>query len=142
MMIILDTNVISELMRPKPTAVVAEWTNRQPQESLCVCAATIYELEFGIARLIKPEPKQRLRDAWDRVRQLFKSQQFIAIDETAATIAADIKAGLVGTRDHADILDCLIAGVAIRHNAILATRNLKHFPRDRLIVVDPWEAGD
>ena len=137
-MIILDTNVVSALMQPRRNSRLDAWVRANESEGLFICVTTVYEIEFGLARLRKPEPKRMLHDAWNGVLRQFPQERILVVDRIAAKYGAEIKAGVTGTRDHADNCDCLLAGVAITCQATLATRNLKHFPRDRLKIVDPW----
>ena len=134
-LIVLDTNVVSELMRPRPNAQVIA----RLQAFLVLCAPVLYEVRFGIDRLISAEPKARLGAAWDGVFAQFGDERVLPVNAAAARYAAEVKASKTGTRDHADVIDCMIAGVALAHGAAVATRNTEHFPRERIEIIDPWE---
>jgi toxin FitB len=139
-LIILDTNVVSELMRPRPDArVIGSLRPLQPQ--LMLCAPVVYEVHFGIDRLQSAEPKARILDLWNNVFAQFGDARVLPIDAAAARYASEVKASKTGSRDHADIVDCLIAGIAIAQNAVVATRNARHFPIDRVEILDPWTAS-
>jgi toxin FitB len=137
--IILDTNVVSELMRPRPNPLVAA-SLRLWQPRLMLCAPVLYEVSFGIHRLQSAEPKARLSNAWNGVFAQFGDERVLPFDAAAARFASEVKASKTGTRDHADIIDCQIAGIAIAQNAVIATRNGQHFPVDRIEILDPWTA--
>jgi toxin FitB len=138
-LIILDTNVVSELMRPRPDPRVIG-SLRPLQAQLMLCAPVLYEVSFGIDRLQKAEPKTRLLNLWNHVFAQFGDARVFPLDAAAARYASEVKASKTGSRDHADIIDCQIAGIAIAQNAVVATRNVRHFPNDRIEILDPWTA--
>lgn len=136
-MIILDTNVVSELMRPEPAPQVAGWIRRRDRRELRMTAITLAEIRYGIARLPDGRRKQVLRDAADDIFRAF-SDQVLPVDEAAAEQYAVI----ASTRERAGKpiagFDALIAAVCRSRGAALATRNLPDFDGTGIDVIDPW----
>ena len=141
-MIILDTNVLSELMRPQPTPVVAAWAKNQKWSSIYTTTVTAYEINFGIGRLPEGAKKRLLQQIWQDVRNEFLDGRFLVLDTAASARAAEmrIKANAEGHNNN-DISDVLIAGIAARHDACIATRNTKHFGALGARLINPWDAG-
>mgnify|MGYP000854537644 FL=1 len=140
--ILLDTNVLSELMRPVPDPRVLGWFSRQGTTRLWISAVTKAEILYGIGLL----PAGKRRDALETAaRQMFEfdfSGGFLAFDEEAAGFYASVvlgrrRAGLTTTTE-----DAQIAAIALCRKLPLATRNTRDFALiDGLSVVDPWGAG-
>jgi predicted nucleic acid-binding protein len=140
-MIILDTNVVSELMRPDPAPQVAAWVRRRDRRELRMTAITLAEIRYGIARLPAGRRKQILLDTADDIFRGF-SEQVLPVDEAAAEQYAVI----ASTRERAGRpiqgFDALIAAVCRSRNAALATRNRPDFDGTGIDVVDPWITAD
>lgn len=136
-MIVLDTNIISELMRSAPAAPVVAWVDRQPAEEVCTTSVTLAEVRYGIARL----PAGRRRDLLDAVADdVFGGfeEQVLPFDAGAAAHYARI----VVERERAGTpisgFDAQIAAVCRTHRAGLATRNTDDFDGLGLDLVNPW----
>lgn len=137
-MIVVDTNVLSELMRPAPARPVLAWFGATPAARLCVTTITLAELLAGVALL----PRGRRRDALDAaVRSMFEDDfagRTLVFDDLAASHYADI----VAKRRHAGppiaTLDAQIAAIARSRGAAAATRNVGDFGGCGVVVVDPW----
>ncbi len=136
-MIVLDTNVLSALMRDRPDEAVLSWMDRQPQSSIWTNSITILEIQTGLQ--IMPAGKKRVSLSEDFERLLDRLDHRIAVfDEDAARRAADLtavrrKKGRVG-----ELRDTMIAGIVLAHRASLATRNVTHFADIPATVIDPW----
>jgi toxin FitB len=139
-MIVIDTNVASELMRSPPSPVVREWAEAQPLAELRATAITVAEIRYGLERLPEGRRKKRLRVAADEVFTAF-SDYIIPFDAEAAACYALV----VAHRDRIglpiDGFDAQIAAICRSHGATLATRNVKDFQETGITVVDPWQAG-
>jgi predicted nucleic acid-binding protein len=137
--IILDTNVLSALMRDAPDQSVTSWMNRQPSHSIWTNAITILEIRTGLQ--IMPAGKKRISLSEDFERLLDRiDHRIAAFDEPAARFAAELtglrqKKGRVG-----ELRDTMIAGIVLAHHASLATRNVTHFADISATVVNPWNA--
>ena len=126
-MIVLDTNVLSALMRSSPDAVVVEWLDRQPADSVWLTSITVFEARFGLALLPKGRRRNGLERAFDRVLTEDLSSRVLTLDEMAAVTAAQIAADRQRAGRIVDLRDTLIAGIAQARRATIATRNTRHF---------------
>ena len=139
-MIILDTNVLSALMRTTPDVAVVNWLDRQPADSIWVTSVTVFETRFGLALLPRGKKRAGLERAFDRVLTEDLANRVLDFDSAAATIAAKFAADQQRAGRVADFRDTLIAGIAQARRATLATRNIRHFEGLDVPVVDPWAA--
>ena len=139
-MIVLDTNVLSALMRTAPDDVVVEWLDRQPADSVWITSITVFEARFGLALLPKGRRRSGLERAFDRMLTEDLSNRVLALDEGAATTAAQLAAERRRTGRIVDLRDTLIAGIAQARRATIATRNTRHFDGLDVPVVNPWRA--
>ncbi len=140
-MIVLDTNVASELMRPRPQSLVQEWTLRYPPLSLYATAVTFAEIRYGIERLPPGRNRDRLSAASTEVFASF-SDKVLPFDQTAAEHYGDI----VATRERAGrpigVPDAQIAAICRAAGASLATRNRSDFEGTGIELVDPWASAE
>jgi predicted nucleic acid-binding protein len=138
--IILDTNVLSALMRTAPDAVVVTWLDRQPADSIWLTSITVFEARFGLGLLAKGRRRTSLERSFDRVLDEDLSNRVLDFDQAAAAAAAQIAAERQRSGRVADLRDTLIAGIALARRATIATRNVRHFVGLDVPVVDPWKA--
>jgi predicted nucleic acid-binding protein len=138
--IVLDTNVLSALMRTNPDAVVVDWLDRQPADSVWLTSITVFEARFGLALLPKGRRRTGLERALDRVLTEDLSSRVLTLDEMAAVTAAQIAANRQRAGRIVDLRDTLIAGIAQARRATIATRNTRHFEGLDVPVVDPWHS--
>ncbi len=135
---VLDTNVVSELMRPAPNAAVLAWLNNQPADTLWLNSVVVSELLYGIARL--PDGKRRAQMA-QTVRSMLDedfSGRVLPFDLEAAVVYADLVAMRERQGLPMDVADAQIAAICLAHGAALATRNTKHFEGLGLTLMNPW----
>ncbi len=125
-MILLDTNILSEPMRPSPNKGVISWLDQQIVTDLFICAITKAEIELGIALLSESKRKQSLFAAAQEIFNSF-SDRCLAFGATEASIYAEIIAATRKKGITMSIEDALIAAVAVSNNFTLATRNIKDF---------------
>jgi hypothetical protein len=138
--IVLDTNVLSALMRTNPEAVVVEWLDRQPADSVWLTSITVFEARFGLALLPKGRRRTGLERAFNRVLTEDLSSRVLTLDEMAAVTAAQLAADRRRAGRLVDLRDTLIAGIAQARRATIATRNTRHFEGLDVPVVDPWRS--
>lgn len=137
--VLLDTNVLSELMRPQPSSAVLDWFAQQEGAEFYTSAITQAEMLLGVALL----PGGKRRDAVaDAVEQMFE-QEFTGRCLPFDELAAHEYAALVATRNKAGMPisteDAQIAAIALRNGFALATRNTKDFRKiSELDLLDPW----
>jgi predicted nucleic acid-binding protein len=138
-MIILDTNVLSALMRTSPDVAVVSWLDRQPADSIWVTSITVFEARFGLALLPRGRKRLGLEAAFERVVEEDLENRVLDFDAAAAASAARLAVNRKSAGRAADLRDTLIAGIAARR-ATIATRNTRHFEGLDVPVVDPWKA--
>jgi predicted nucleic acid-binding protein len=139
-MIILDTNVLSALMRTVPDAHVVVWLDRQPAESVWITSITLFEAYLGLALLPSGRRRRTLEAAFARLQQEDLENRVLDFDSAAATEAASLAAARQKNGRPVDLRDTQIAGIALARRATLATRNVRHFRDLRILIVDPWAA--
>ena len=137
-MILLDTNVLSELMKPAPEASVVRWVDDQLVDTLYISAITRAEVELGIALLPEGRRKQQIADA---AQQMFVqlSGRCLVFGETAAVQYGQLVAVRTKNGRPITVEDAQIAAIALAGGLRLATRNEKDFADiPGLVVVNPW----
>jgi toxin FitB len=139
--IILDTNVLSALMRTEPEAVIADWLDLQPAESIWITSITLFEARLGLALLPKGRKRQALEVAFGRLLEEDLGNRVLDFDSIAATEAAFLAAARQRTGRPIDMRDTQIAGIALARRATLATRNVRHFQDLNVPVINPWETA-
>ena len=139
-MIILDTNILSALMRTAPTAPVVAWLDRQPAESVWITSITLFEARLGLALLPPGRRRHTLEAAFARLLTEDLENRVLDFDSAAATEAASLAATRQRNGRLVDMRDTQIAGIALARRATLATRNIRHFADLKISVVDPWTA--
>jgi predicted nucleic acid-binding protein len=137
-MIVLDTDVLSAVMRREPVPTVVAWLDRQPSESVWITALTVFEIRFGIGTLPAGRRRQQLEDAFDRVVVEDLQGRVLPFDQEAAHEAAGRAAGRRAAGRPVDFRDVESAGIVAARRATLATRNVRHFADLDVALVDPW----
>jgi predicted nucleic acid-binding protein len=137
-MIVLDTNVISELMRPVPSDTVSRWVADHPVTDLFTTSVTQAEILFGLAILPAGRRRTDLEDAAQRVFEEDFDQRILPFDETAAQQFATIAATRRKLGRSISISATQIAAIASAHGASVATRNVVDFEDCGLTIIAPW----
>ncbi|MBY5446283.1 type II toxin-antitoxin system VapC family toxin [Rhizobium leguminosarum] len=139
-MIILDTNVVSEAMKPAPDETVKFWLDEQAAETLFLSSVTIAELMFGIGALPAGKRKERLSDALDGLMELFE-HRILAFDITAARRYADLAVKARAAGRGFPTPDGYIAAIAASKGFAVATRDTSAFDAAGVEVINPWAAS-
>lgn len=139
-MIVLDTNVVSALMRPAENRVVIDWLDRQPRDDVWTTAISLYEVRYGLWLMHPGRRRDTLTAAFQRISDDVVNGHILPFDEEAAERSAAISAKLRRTGRDIGIPDAQIAGIALARRAALATRNTRHFHDLDITLVDPWTA--
>jgi toxin FitB len=139
-MIVLDTNVLSALMRREPDATVRRWLDDRPAESIWLTALTIFEIRFGIETLAASRRRRQLEGDFARLLAEDLQGRILHFDNGAAESAARLAARRKPLGRVGELRDTLIAGIVISRKAELATRNLRHFQDLEVPVIDSWAA--
>ena len=137
-MIVLDTNIVSELMRSTPASVVLAWLNEHPDKDLFTTAITVAEIRYGIARLPEGRRREALHQAANEVFAAFPDQ-VLSFDLTSVGAYADVVAHREDLGKPISGFDAQIAAICRAHAATLATRNTRNFADTGISVVDPWQ---
>ena len=140
LMVLVDTNVLSAMMRVAVEPSVQRWFDPQLPESVWTTTITIFEIHFGLALLAPGRRRDRLYEAFDRAIDEILGGRVLPFDRTAAERAAAIAARRRLSGQTVEIRDVQIAGIAAARKATLATRNIRHFENLGIILVDPWQA--
>jgi toxin FitB len=139
-MIVLDTNVISEIMLPRPEPRVLVWLDRQPASSIWTASVNIFEIRSGLQSMPVEKRRTALMNLFERWLVEVVQGRIVNFDEAAARRAADMSALRKETGRPVDSRDTMIAGIVLASHATLATRNVRHFEDIAGSVVNPWEA--
>ena len=137
-MIVLDTNVVSELMRAEPASRVVEWLDRQDSSDVHLTAITVAELLYGIARLPDGQRKSSLAGHVEAMLSDDFDHRVLSFDEIAAAHYADIVACREQSGRPISSADAQIAATCRSHEAVLVTRNVVDFTSTGLEIVNPW----
>jgi len=138
-MIVLDTNVLSELMQTKSDSVVMKWLDTQPPESIWTTSVCVYEILYGINILAKGKRKQSLKKAFEKTLDQDLGGRVLDFDSSAAWESAALSEKLRSEGRPVEIRDVQIAGIVATRHGTLATRNTKHFVDTGISFINPWE---
>jgi predicted nucleic acid-binding protein len=136
-MILLDTNVVSEAMKPEPHPSVRDWLDAQAAETLFLSSVTVAELLFGIGALPTGKRKDNLTAALDGVLELFEPR-ILPFDASAARRYADLAVKVRAAGKGFPTPDGYIAAIAAAHGFAVASRDTTAFHAAGLTVIDPW----
>ena len=135
---LLDTNVISELVRPRPDPHVAQWLDSTDEELLFLSVLTLGEIRKGITTLTDPARKMKL-EGWLSGNLLARFEgRILPIDQTIADRWGQITGSLAAQGSPLPVIDGLLAATALHHNLTLVTRNTRDVALTRVGVFDPW----
>ena len=138
-MIMLDTNVLSGLMQQQPDPQVVAWLDGQSAQSIWLNSVTLFEIRFGLALVASSRRKKLLHERFEELLQDDLQNRVLLFDAHAAAQSAQLAADRKAGGRPVDMRDTCIAGIALAHNAILATRNIRHFSDLSVTVVNPWD---
>ena len=136
-MILVDTNVLSELTRPTPEPRVIAWL-AVTEPALALPTIALAELRYGIARLPDGRRRLGLLRFLQAIRSQFRGRIF-SFDERAAERYGDVAAGAEHAGRRLNIQDGQIAAIALVHGMSVATRNVGDFEATGVVIVNPWE---
>jgi predicted nucleic acid-binding protein len=138
-MIILDTNVLSALMRQTPDRNVIVWLDKQPRTSIWTTSITILEVRFGLQIMSLGKRRSLLIQTFEAVLDKI-GHRVAPFDAAAAQRAGDLMASRQKKGRPGELRDTMIAGIVLAHHATLATRNATHFEDVSVPVINPWLA--
>jgi len=137
-MIILDTDVLSALMRAKPDPAVVTWLDRQPDSSIWTTSITVMEIRYGLQSMPAGRRRESMTEALEAVLREEIEERYASFDLAAAQEAADLMALRKARGRPVEFRDTMIAGIALSTRATLATRNTAHFADLSVPVINPW----
>ena len=137
-MIVLDTNVLSEMMKPSPDPRVRDWLDAQPQGSACLTAISVGELRFGLAILPQGRRRDALTEALERVLGDILAHAILPYDEPAAREYAGRRAVARSRGIAVATADAMIAAIAAARGLAVASRDAAPFAAMGIAVIDPW----
>jgi len=139
-MILLDTNVISEPLKPQPDEEVMAWLDSQAIETLHICTISLAELRFGAAIMPDGKRKEKLHQRIeDHIVPMFDGR-ILAFDLAPAAVYAQIRARARSAGKAIDAVDAYIAATAFARGMAVATRDVSPFNAAGLTVINPWGA--
>ncbi|GLZ31298.1 ribonuclease VapC [Lentzea sp. NBRC 105346] len=141
-MIVLDTNVVSELMRQAPSDEVVRWVDRYPADEVFITAVTAAELAYGVERMPDGQRKTALAVKISELLTEDFQGQILPFDGVAAAYYGEIAAARDEQGCPISMADAQIAAVCRRFAACLATRNVKDFVDTGITLLNPWGDAD
>jgi len=137
-MIVLDTNVLSAMMRPTPDEQVVAWLDKQARTSMWITSVTIFEIQFGLRILPVGKRRSLLTKTFEAVLTDDIGGRVAPFDTSAAECCAELMAARHKKGRPVELRDTMIAGIVLACHATLATRNVLHFEDLSIPVVNPW----
>lgn len=137
-MIILDTNVLSEVMRHSADEKVIEWLDKQARTSIWTSSITILEIRYGLKILPPGKRRSVLIETFEKVLLDKLQSRVVPFDTAAAQHAGDLMALRHRKGRPGDLRDTMIAGIVLASHATLATRNTSHFEDLSVPIINPW----
>ena len=138
-MIILDTNVVSEPLKPAPSQAVLDWLDRQAPETLYLTTVSLAELLAGIEALPQGRRRLELEQAVARqIMPLFEGR-ILSFDARAAEAFGKVQAGARAVGNTIGFADGAIAAIATSQGFALATRNVRDFRGAGVALINPWD---
>lgn len=138
-MILLDTNIISEMMKKNPTNKVITWIDRQEVTELFISTITIAEIAYGINALPKGVRRRSIEEAFFKTIDGAFKHRILSFDEAAAHIYGKIMGMRKSLGKPLSVLDGQIAAIALTQEATVATRNIRDFSDCELSLINPFE---
>lgn len=138
-MIVLDTNVISEPMNPRPNPKVVNWLDAQSESDIWLTSITVAELRAGLAKLQPGAKHELLAEKIDRTLRDFQDR-ILPFGQDAAFVYGDLVGPMMAKKAIYKVLDYQIASIVLVNGGTLATRNTRDFMTTGVPLIDPWTA--
>jgi len=137
--IVLDTNVISEPVKPFAAPVVVAWLDRQPKQTLYLCAPVLMEVLLGITLLPDGKRNSGMATVVQAMLANYFSDRFLAFEREAAVVYASLASRASARGYSISVADCQIAAIAAVHGFAVATRDTAPFQAAGVAVINPWK---
>lgn len=139
-MIVLDTNVISEPMKPRADLLAVAWLDDQPKDLLFLCAPVLMEITLGLNRLPDGKRKTAMTAAVQIVLANYFAERFLAFEREAAVVYASLAVRAAAKGYSISVADCQIAAIAAVNGFSVATRDTAPFLAAGVRVINPWKS--
>jgi predicted nucleic acid-binding protein len=139
-MLVLDTNVLSELLKAAPDERIVDWLDRQPRQLLFTTVITQAEIQYGIALLPRGARRTKLAEAARSIFQEDLADHVLSFDSATADQYAEIAAKRKSAGKPISQSDAMIAAIVATQRATLATRNGRDFEDCGIDVKNPWNS--
>lgn len=137
-MIVLDTNVVSEPLKPNPDPAVLIWLDNQEPQTLYLTAINLAELFAGVEALAAGRKKTQLHQAINQQLLPLFAGRILPFDQHAAESFARINAKAQAEGEPIGFADCTIAAITLANGFLLATRNVRDFQHAGIALLNPW----
>ena len=137
-MVILDTNVLSALIKDESDPAMERWVDGQPEVSVWTTAISMFEIRYGLAIMPVGRRQSLMLAAFERMIEEILEGRILVFDRPAAEQAALLMARRKAAGRPIDLRDTMIGGIALAQRATIATRNVRHFADLDVPLVDPW----
>ena len=137
-MLVVDTNVLSELMRPAPDTVISSWVAERMTSNLYLTAISEAELRFGLAIMPPGRRRDGLAEGLERMLRTGFANRVLPFDSAAASAYAEIAAARQTMGRPMPEADCRIAAIARSRDMAVVTRNVRDFVDATVEVINPW----
>jgi len=137
---LLDTNVVSELVKPRPDTRVVAWIRASDEADLYLSVLTFAEIRFGIEKLPRGARRERLRGWMETELADRFEDRILGIERGIAELWGVIMARAAAMSLRLPVMDTLLAATAEYHGMTMVTRNVRDFARDDVATLDPWSA--
>lgn len=138
-MIVLDTNVVSQVLSAKGASSVRTWLSARAMQELYLCTPVVVELIYGAERLVSRDPSKTLTERIDAMIAENFPSRVLALDTQAARAAGRFRARREALGRPVSIADAMIAGICLQNGAKLATRNIKDFDGLDVELINPFD---
>jgi predicted nucleic acid-binding protein len=138
MMILLDTNVLSEIMQLRPEPAVLAWIDSQEADGLWTCSIVVAEVLSGLDLMPSGKRQTQLREKAEFMFSTLFADRIFPLDEAAARVYGAVLKTRRSLGRPIDEMDALIAATALVHGATLATRNISDFESTGIALINPW----
>ncbi|MBB3384852.1 MULTISPECIES: type II toxin-antitoxin system VapC family toxin [unclassified Rhizobium] len=140
-MIVLDTNVVSEITKANLSPNVGEWFERQEMETLYLCSPVLMELSYGAEKVLLGDRSKRFFEGLDSLMGHHFMGRILQLDQDSALLTGRIRARRERSGHQISVQDAMIAAICLANGATLATRNTKDFEGLDLKLINPFEGG-
>ena len=138
---LLDTNVVSELVKPRPDARVVAWIRGSDEADLHLSVLTFAEIRFGIEKLPRSARRERLRGWMETELADRFEDRILGVERGIAELWGVIMARAAAVSLRLPVMDTLLAATAEYHGMTMVTRNVRDFARAEVATLDPWSAA-